>query len=273
MIDIVTVVFEQELDVVQQQAKSIDLYCQDFDIGQIFVVVNDRIELINSINKTWWGSMADRVQIIHRDQWHPSWIDNGWVTQQVCKLLACSTSQADWCMVLDAKTIIVKHLLFDQIFDQHGRVYFGTQPPQEIFLPSMTIANQLFGTENKEMAGPGGVPFFMEPVRVRGLLDYVLETTGKKLADWFQEKGMITEFILYSGWVFKQTGDLKSRYAEFRHLPVNICHSEVELFDMYFEKMQRDNCISVSVHRNAWDRLPTDQKEKYKMFIKQRGIE
>ncbi len=272
MIDIVTVVFEQELDLLRQQAKSIDLYCQDFNIGQIFVVVNDRIELTNSIDKTWWGSMADRVQIIHRDYWHPSWIDNGWVTQQVCKLLACSMSQADWCMILDAKTIIVNHLLIDQMFDQHNRVYFDIHPPQPVFLPSVDIANQLLGVENKQLAGPGGVPFFMEPFQVRGLLDYVLENTGKKLADWFQEKGMITEFILYSTWIFKQTGDLNSRYCGFKFIPVHVCHSQVEVFDNQFEKMQKPNCISVSIHRNAWPRLSDDQKQKYNMFLKQKGI-
>ena len=40
-IDLVTVVFEPELPVLRAQAQSINLYCRDLGIKNIYVIVND----------------------------------------------------------------------------------------------------------------------------------------------------------------------------------------------------------------------------------------
>ena len=108
MIDIITVVFREEIPVLRLQARSIDLYCRNTDLGRIYVVVNDDTVDLNEINLDWWGSFKDRVTVIHRSAWRIDYADNGWLTQQLLKLIATDLCSSTWSMVLDAKTIFVK---------------------------------------------------------------------------------------------------------------------------------------------------------------------
>ena len=68
MIDIVTVVFEQELSVLRLQAQSIELYCQDIGVKSIYVIVNDADSLAAQIDPAWWGNMSSLVRIVPRSQ-------------------------------------------------------------------------------------------------------------------------------------------------------------------------------------------------------------
>jgi hypothetical protein len=107
MIDIVTVVFKQELPILKVQAKSVDLYCKDLDIQTIFVIVNDDDSVVNLIDPGWWGSLQSQVRIIPRSLFACQFVENGWVSQQALKLLASSLSDYTWSIVLDAKTLFV----------------------------------------------------------------------------------------------------------------------------------------------------------------------
>ena len=108
MIDIVTVVFEQELSVLRLQAQSIELYCQDIGVKNIYVIVNDSDSVAGQIDPTWWGSMSGLVCIVPRSQFGCNFVDNGWVSQQALKLIASGLVDNPWYMVLDAKTWFIK---------------------------------------------------------------------------------------------------------------------------------------------------------------------
>jgi hypothetical protein len=59
MIDIVTVVFEQEIPVLRAQAQSIALNCQRIGIRNIYVVLNDSETIASQIDPAWWGPLAN----------------------------------------------------------------------------------------------------------------------------------------------------------------------------------------------------------------------
>jgi hypothetical protein len=86
-IDLVTVVFEPELPVLRAQAQSINLYCRDLGIKNIYVIVNDHESVAKQIDPAWWGDMQHRVVIMPRRTFSTNFADNGWVSQQVLKLL------------------------------------------------------------------------------------------------------------------------------------------------------------------------------------------
>jgi hypothetical protein len=67
MIDIVTVVFAQEINTLRAQAQSIALYCKNLSIGHIYVVVNDSIDVQNLIDINWWQHLSTKVVIVNRD--------------------------------------------------------------------------------------------------------------------------------------------------------------------------------------------------------------
>jgi hypothetical protein len=141
-----------------------------------------------------------------------------------------------------------------------------------VFAPAAQIASDLLGIPVTLTAGPGGVPFFMEPEQVRSLFDFVQDRTQQSLPDWFQQKGMITEFVLYSAWIQHQTGDLATRYSDQKYWPCNLCHSEVARLEQKFSDMHKPTTLTVSIHRNAWGQLSADQQQQYRDFLHSRGI-
>jgi hypothetical protein len=273
MIDIVTVVFRDELPVLKLQAQSIELYCQTLGIKSIYVVVNDNDSVAKEIDPAWWGNLSSYVRIIPRSAFSTTFVDNGWVSQQVLKLLASSISYNTWSMVLDAKTIFVRPLTMDQLINEKGQLNLCYYPIQSVFEPSRKIVSDLFNINVVNVAEPLGVPFFFNNCMVRSMIAKINELTGKEFPIWFQEQGMVTEFILYSGYIVYRDHTMDLMYAGNQNsiaLCSNVCHSEILQFDNKFQNML--DSITVSVHRNAWKGLTDQQKTIYCDFLYSRGI-
>jgi len=271
MVDIITVVFEQELPVLRQQARSIDLYCHD--IGNIYIVVNDNAKVADQIDRAWWGQYADRVVVLPRSVFSTAYVDNGWLSQQVIKLMTAAVSYTEWSIVLDAKTIFVKSFKLSDITEQQKPVV-GDLDVYPVFEPSRQIVNQLFGIDLTKQLGPGGVPFFFHNATVRAMIAEVEKRTQQSFPAWFQAQGMLTEFLLYSGYLV-YTDKLDKLYNINRCDVdvVNICHSEVASFDRLFKQMCSPTALTVSVHRNAWTNLTAEQQQKYIDLLASRGIQ
>ena len=268
MIDICTVVFDAELDVLKLQARSIELYCQHIGLKNIFVMVNDA----SPVDPAWYGSFADRVRVVPRSDFDCEWSENGWVSQQVLKLLGAAQSNNAWCMIVDAKTLFVRPVDLDQMIVD-GRVATGNMPIYPVFDASRTITNRLFGIDLPAQLGPGGVPFFVEPSVTREMIQEVEHRTGQDFSDYFQQQGRLTEFILYSGYVWYRDRTFDKRYHTQSNIhPANLCHSETSIFDSKFNTMSQPKTLTVSIHRNAWSQLNKEQQQQYHTLLAKRGI-
>lgn len=271
MVDIVTVVFDEELAVLRSQAQSINRYFTKFDTQCIYVIVNDRDDVAKQIDPSWWGDLAPCVKIVPRSWFSTQYVENGWVSQQALKLMGVALSNAEWCMIMDAKTILVREST--SMFDQHGRANTGVIPLYSVFEPSKKIVGQLYNIDLPHQLGPGGVPFLIKPRAARHLIADVEHRTGESFPMWFQSQGMLTEFVLFSGYLYAQPGGLESMYnVDNCQIPVcNICHSQVESFDRTFRTAF--DALTVSVHRKAWTQLTEDQKNYFTGFLRSRGID
>ena len=127
MSDFITVVFRDELPLLEIQARSFDQYLNPKDVNQIIVVVNDNDTVADSINCQWWGKYADRVVIKTRSNYPFTPSNSGWDDQQLLKLLSAAESNTKWSMVFDAKTWLIKTLdtSESQLFDTQGRPNVG----------------------------------------------------------------------------------------------------------------------------------------------------
>ena len=270
-IDLVTVVFEPELPVLRAQAQSINLYCRDLGIKNIYVIVNDHESVAAQIDPAWWGDMQHRVVILPRRTFSTDFVDNGWVSQQVLKVLGAATSFNTWSMVLDAKTLFVKPLRLTDLIDSQGRPQTGQLGIQPVFESSARIVGELFNVDVRRQLGPGGVPFIFNTRWVRAMIADIEQRTVQSFPTWFQAQGEVTEFILYSGYLEStQAMDLLYNTQRSRLFACNVCHSDVESFDRKFQEMQ--NSLTTSIHRNAWSRLSPDQQQRYHVFLSSRGI-
>lgn len=269
MLDIITVVFRDELAVLPVQAASMARYLNHADIGTVWVVVNDTSDLDQEIDPAWWGELQDRVRIHHVDTHR---YNNGWVTQQLCKLLTAAQATQPWSMVVDAKTIFVRDWRFRDVMTESGMAV-GTLPIFPIFEQSQHLIQDLFDIKFEQQLGPGGVPFFFHTETVQSMISHVESTTKQKFGSWFLSQGRITEFMLYSGWVLRLYGSFAPLYHNQRSFDVeNICHSEVARFDQKLEHMQTHPVLTVSVHRVAWQQITDQQRDHYRDFLISRDI-
>lgn len=271
MIDICTVVFRDELGVLPAQAQSIAKYCGSLGIRNIYVVLNDDDTVVEQIDPRWWGDLAPLVLIVPRTMFSTAWVDNGWVSQQLWKLLMSSVSYNTWTMVLDAKTIFVQEQTITKLIDEQGRACMGTMPLYPVFEPARQIVNQVYNIDLQQQIGPGGVPFLFHNDSVRLMIAQTTIAVRESFPQWFQRQGVLTEFVLYSGFVQARYGSHSVLYNDNASLqPCNVCHSEVHQFEQKFLQMHHSD--TVSVHRKAWAELTQDQRSRYRNFLIDRNI-
>lgn len=273
MIDICTVVYREEIPLIQHQAQSLIRYARTLGIRNIYVVINDEDDLAAEINPVWYQEFAPFVCVLPRTAWSAGWNQNGWLSQQLWKMLVASTSYNVWTLVLDAKTILVKDLTFDTLFDSQGRARVGYCPIQPVFEQSKKITEQLWNIEMQQQLGPAGVPFLFHNDTVRLMIADATVKTRESFPDWFQNQGRLTEFILYSGYVQMRYGSFDKLYSsEPNVFPVNVCHSEVASFDRKLAEMNNSQTSSVSIHSGAWKQLTEQQRRQYCEYLVSRNI-
>jgi len=273
MIDIATVVFRDELPILKLQAQSIERYCQNIGIRNIYVIVNDDDDTIHQIDAAWWGAVANHVLVVPRSAFSTLFVEDGWVSQQALKLLAASISYNTWTMVLDAKTIFVKELVLKDLIDEQGRARVGTLDIYPVFETTRLMVNQTYDIDMKKQLGPGGVPFLFQNDVVRLMIADTTFRVKQKFPLWFQGKGRITEFMLYSRYLQYRFGGFDTFYnPEFSFGVVNVCHTEVDQYERKLAEMKNSDPLTVSVHRNAWKQLTDEQKQAYQHFLIDRRI-
>lgn len=270
MIDPVTIVFRDELPVLKAQAQSVNLYFRNFQTRSIYVIVNDEDWVADKIDPAWWGDFASLVRIIPRSCFSTIYVENGWVSQQALKLIGAALSYNTWSVLLDAKTIFSKQPT--EVFDSQGRVRSKKLDVFPVFEPSRQITNKLFGIDLPNQIGPGGVPFLMKNSVVRQMISHVEELTQQSFPEWFQQQGMLTEFILYSGYVYYKFKNFESVHNtdSLAITNVNIADYQVDLFEEKFKDMQ--NVCTTSIHRRAWAKLTHQQQKQYIDFLDSKGI-
>jgi hypothetical protein len=273
MIDIATVVFRDELPILKLQAQSIERYCQHIGIRNIYVIVNDDDDTIHQIDAAWWGSAANHVLVVPRSAFSTLFVEDGWVSQQALKLLAAGISYNTWTMVLDAKTIFVKELELKDLIDEQGRARVGTLDIYPVFETTRLMVNQTYDIDLQKQLGPGGVPFLFQNDVVRLMIADTTFRVKQKFPLWFQGKGRLTEFMLYSGYLQYRFGGFDTFYnPEFGFGVVNVCHTEVAQFENKLDQMKNSDPLTVSIHRNAWKELTDEQKQAYQHFLIDRRI-
>jgi len=274
MFDILTVVFRDELPILRVQAQSIDLYCRDLGIKNIFIIVNDDDNVVDNINLEWYGDLSNLVKIIPRSQLGTQYHSDGWFSQQYLKLKGSTLSKNKWVMVLDAKTIFVKKIYLNKFFDIFGRIKSGYWKLRPFWNRVEKNINELFNIKTK--GDSGVVPYFFKVDLVNDLINDIELKTHTPFDIWFQSFNItdITETALYLGYVQSRYKSLwkyasKFRYIE-RYCVGRHCIDEADkLFDT--ELMKKRNHV-VMIHRQVWAKLNDERKERFKNFLISKGL-
>jgi hypothetical protein len=274
MLNLITIVFADELSVLKMQAQSIDLYLDPTLIKDIRVVVNDDPAVASCIDKSWWGQFQDRVHIIPRQIYSVDFIDNGWHTQQLCKLLCAANGYNIWSMILDAKTLFVRPVVADHVFENQQPCVGHSLEIPSVFKNSQHTIEQLFGIKLDRQISPAGVPFIFHNSTVRNMIAHVENLTEQSFATWFQQNLAVTEFLLYSGFVIYKHKNFDHLYNQHKSQmrSINIAHCDIDQIDHKLSEMLLPEISTVSIHRYAWAQMSTDQQQSYQDLLAQRGI-
>jgi hypothetical protein len=267
--DLLTVVFRDEISLLKTQARSIDEYVSPEDVNEIKVIVNDVADVAELIDVAWWGKHQSKVKVALRNF---NCVVNGWESQQLCKLLGTASSDETWVTVLDAKTWFIQPYDMSKLFDAQGRVRYRSVPLSEHFLSSKNFVKQLYGVDLVTVIGPGGVPFLFHVATVKELVNCI-----DNFVDFFQVNvkypNLIAEFYLYSGYVLSKynTYDVLYNQDDPYYVNFNVAHNEPEKIDVFKQHLS-PQLLTASIHRNAYPLLSENQLKTWHDFLIERKL-
>jgi len=125
--------------------------------------------------------------------------------------------------------------------------------------------------------GPSGVPFFFHTPTVKELIDSI-----PNFCDWFQKnvpgpygtKNLITEFMLYSAYLIKRDGSFELLYNTQPRSwePNNLADWQIEEFEHFFKRGTLPTCLTVSIHRRAYQHLSNEQTNRWLDFLETKRV-
>lgn len=275
----VTVVFEKELNFLEIQGHSIDLYISPDDVDSILVIVNDHGQY--HIDKKWWGRHQDRVVVVnYKDLGITSvWMQfrDGWNRQQIAKLKGAQYLEGQ-SVILDAKTWFCQTLRKQRFFDITGK-YINSHDIQipEVFRPGAKFISNFFGAPySGMMRSPSGVPFVMEKTVIDSMESFIKKNTGTDLVSFFEKVDFdhqVTEFVMYSSFLdllMTQSSMPPVIYNDRDHgyQSANLArgYSEHDA-EEFFDRILQSNTLTVSIHRDAIVCLNPDHLKQWKSFL------
>ena len=273
MLDFITVVFRDELPLLQIQAESFNQYISPTDVAQITIIVNDDDSVADLINPDWWGSHHNKVVIKSRSKYNYVNRVTGWEGQQLLKLLASAESDSTWSMVLDAKTWFIRPVSVVDIFDA-DRPCVGLSGISTYFESSQQFVENYYSIALPNIIGPAGVPFVFHSSTVKEMINNIDD-----FVDFFQTNlrfpVLITEFHLYSGYVIKKYGTFDVLYntSQSRILATNIADWEANNFDSIFASITKNPALlTASIHRRVYKALKHTQLIAWVDFLRSRNL-
>jgi hypothetical protein len=283
MLDFITVVFQDELPLLEIQARSFDQYLNPQDVNQIVIVVNDADSVVELIDPAWWGQHANRVVIKPRSGYAFAPGNSGWDDQQLLKLLAAAESETKWSIVFDTKTWLIK--AFDTqesaLFDTQGRPNVGRMHLSPHFEPAKAFVEQYYGIEIEMVLGPSGVPYVFHTADVQemiaGISDFVTFFQQHLLGPTF-----LTEFVLYAGFIIKKYGSVEVIYnpnklkidpTQRTYINVaNLADWEANNFDNFIDLVLESKTLTASIHRSTYQHLTPEQLLTWVLFLEERKL-
>lgn len=274
MIDTITVVFKEELQLLKIQARSFELYIDPDKIKNIYVVVNDEVDVLSLIDTAWWGVNAHKVRLIHRLEHGNFYYLDGWSSQQIHKLCAARGAESEWSMCFDAKTWLAQPLVWDKLFDG-DRPRLNAIDTIPAFIKARVFVENLFNVTLDQTIGPAGVPFMFHTATVVEMCDIIQETKGVGFGEYMSyhmyDPDRVTEFVLYSGFVKFKYGGFDALYSESQVYSIsNLDHFELDRFSEIFSCMFRS--LTIGMHRRVYPKLTEQQRNEWLSLLQSRNL-
>jgi len=289
-VDILVVTYDADLYWLQIQARSINQYFNEGDINKIIIVHNNLNGIRTPIDYAYYGKFESKVtEVLVEDlNLKENKVDYlihnyGWVRQQFCKLFVTSHCTAEWCYVLDSKTIFLNKYNQEKFFTVDGRSITFNQTNHPFFVQSNNWIEQFFGLEpspHDTLLPKRGTPLMLHVPTVHNTIAETFWRTKTNFFNWFvehQKKYNISEFDLYFSYI-RYKNNLSEIY-EIRALPevknlVLLSHAdEYVKFDDHMQRIiTKDNYFAISMSQAYLNDLPYHQQGQLHSLLHAKSI-
>lgn len=271
----VTVVYENELNFMILQARSIFRFMEHSVLDRILIIVNGPnqqavAEFIRINVLPEYRTLASRVNLVSSQDVVPGIsINFGWFTQQVLKLAIADFVSTDYYICLDTKNHLVRHAFLSSLFWNDGRVryhshcHFGSVMEPHFINSLAFFGNQIAAGRNNPF--PTTTPFVFQTAATRLLRKEVQrrgETFNSLLVQFETSR---SEFFLYYSFLLMKNA-VQELYKPDRSRVVVIWEHVVKdarEFDEAIARIESDEeNIIFSVHRQALRYMTEAQRER-----------
>jgi Family of unknown function (DUF6492) len=271
----VTVVYEDELNLMILQARSIFRFMEHSVLDRILIIVNGKnqravAEFIRIKILPEYCALASRVDILSSHDVVPGISDDfGWFTQQVLKLAIADFVSTDYYVSLDTKNHFVRRAFISLFFWEDGRARYNSHSyVGSVMEPHLVNSLGFFG--NHEVTRqhnplPTVTPFVFNTAAVR-LLRKEVEHRGETFNSLLvQFETSRSEFFLYYSFLL-MTDAVHELYKPDRSRTVGVWPHHVKdakEFDKQLARLESDEeTIIFSVHREALRHMTEVQRER-----------
>ncbi len=261
-LDIVTVGFSPELNLLKLQARSIAKYFSHDAIGSIQIIINEKNP---KFFKTYfhehvlaeYGVLKDKVHLYHYCELTGKKLKKiGWRSQQILKLVAHSIVGTENYLVLDCKNHFIRPVNFQNFVADDGRLISHQYKITDYFWRQYELACTFFGLPSApkhEYALPTVTPFLMKTQIAADLVVDVSTKAQMHFADAFMKEGF-TEFYLYYAYLLKRFSTIDTVYKRSERSSVSLLASKarnVEKVKELIEKIEKNMANCFGVHRSV----------------------
>lgn len=275
-VSLVTVAYSDERRMLRLQARSIARFVDEGLAQSVFVIANDpsfgefRDYFERSIRDDY-GAMADRVQLVDGyGLLGAAWKTDGWVRQQILKLVSARLADSDYLLILDAKNHFIRPLTHAHLFAPDGLMRIVQYRLNDAFTQEFQNACDLFGAEptaqDFEVALPQSTPYICRRRSLLDMLSLAERLSGLPFETFFVERGPFTEFYIYYAYLLSQPELLASLYVAHSNMNVTFWNPGIETEETFRDKAQRlqsPNVCSLGIHRRYIKRMPARAREAF----------
>jgi uncharacterized protein DUF6492 len=281
--DIVTVVYDEEVELLALQARSLSLFGRQLSIAKIYIVVNGRnqdstIERLHSEVLPLYDSRSSQVHIIPgRDLTPYSENAAGWHTQQVIKIAVARIIETTHYVTFDAKNHLVRLIDDGVFFDPEGLPYFcpaSARGMTDHFMESARVCG-IDGSQCIDWCFPTITPAVLYREHALGLARFIEESRSISIGELICETGAwVTEYMLYFCYLTSQN-KFAQLYREGPRMVITLWAKFVknpELFESFMVDAENGAAPFFSLHRLARPVLTKDQRQRISAYWQRLGL-
>lgn len=302
-LDIVTVVFAAEMELLRLQARSFARHLPAEIVGHILVVVNDidPVSVAREVEnlRSEYGPLQHKLRIVqpedvisrprslkqrlmrlhmrqrrmNRNGW---WSFGGWHVQQFLKLLAAREASSDYLIIVDAKNTLMKDVVFGDFVDGKGR------PRTYDVLPTSQQWSWVCGSyealgfrppDTVMEVTPTVTPVVYGRVWMLTAIEYLESKLGPLEYYFTMKKKDTTEFMLVHAYAEIECGGFRNVFGDGLTPPTTIFSAELAGgIENKLTAAARGECVFFAVHRLKYAELTNEQADRLCQAWQKAGI-